>query len=138
MYVFNDPPSQETRALQPGDYNFKVLSCDAPYKSDAGNWVLPLKLVILPAHVTVYANPWCGTNKHGEKRDGIGDFLLAVNRVPRTGEEPNWGLAVGAQGRCHLKVEVAQCGRFSGHRINVVGWFHRPPQQQPEANNEYE
>ncbi len=81
----------------------------------------------------MFANPWCGTDKNGEKRDGIAEFLLAVNRVPKIGEEPDWKRLVGAKGKCRLKVEIASQGSLAGKEVNKVAWFHRPKQVGPTA-----
>src|SRR4029077_5668539 len=69
-----------------------------------------------------------GTDKNGEDRDGIAEFLLAINRVPKIGEEPDWQRLVGAKGKCRLKVEIAAQGSLAGKEVNKVAFFHRPKQ----------
>jgi hypothetical protein len=136
MYKYHAPPPPPTLGpLADDDYSFAVASCERPYSSNAGNLVLPLKLTILPSGHTVFANPWTGTDKNGDSRDGIAEFLLCVSRAPREGEEPNWNSIVGARGRCRLKTIVAQAGKLAGKRVNVVGWFHRP-EPEPGAQSQ--
>jgi hypothetical protein len=137
MYKFKPPPPPPSfDPLHPGDYSFEVVECGSPYQSSAGNLVLPLKLAILPDRVAVYSNPWCGTDKNGGSRDGIAEFLLCVGRAPREGQEPDWTSMVGAKGKCHLKLEVAQAGKLAGQQINTVGWFHRPQEVVPVQQGE--
>jgi len=112
--------------LPEGDYNFRVTSADEPYESKAGNQVLPLELDV-DEH-KVFANPWTGTTKDGQERDGIAEFLLAVNRAPAVGAEPDWKRLVGAKGVCRLKVEIAQQGALAGKEVNKVQFFHAPKQ----------
>ena len=76
----------------------------------------------------VFANPWTGETAQGEHRDGIAEFILAINRAPSIGEEPDWSRMMGAHGRVRLKVEVATQGVLAGKEINNVAFFHRPKQ----------
>jgi hypothetical protein len=125
-YKFRGAP--ESRAFGPlpqGDYSFVVTGADAPYyKND--KWILALKLTIQPQGLPVFANPWSGIDRNGEDRDGIAEFLLAINRTPAVGEEPDWGKLIGAKGKCRLKVEIAQAGALEGKEVNKVAFFHRP------------
>ena len=135
-YRFHTPPSVRSvfEPLPEDDYDFKVAQADEPYPSPAGNTVLPLKLLIAPDNVPVWANPWDGVDKNGKKRYGIAEFLLCVNRAPAEDEEPDWSALVGAKGRCHLKVEVAKVGALAGKEVNKVAWFHVPRQlSKPQA-----
>ena len=127
-YIYHGNPRERVFGPLPaGDYNFNVASIDAPYfKND--KWILPLKITIQPQGITVFANPWAGTNSYGEERDGIAEFLLSINRVPAVGQEPQWGKMVGARGRCRLKLEIAQKGVLTGKDVNKVAWFHAPKQ----------
>jgi hypothetical protein len=84
----------------------------------------------------VFANPWAGTTKDGEARDGIAEFLLSVNRAPKVGEEPDWKRLVGAKGRCRLKVEVAQVGALAGSQVNRVAYFHAPRQVEAQLKEQ--
>jgi len=132
-----EPEERVFGALPEGDYQFVVTEIDEPYTNPkSGNDVLPVKLSILPQGVPVFANPWCGTDKNGDDRDGIAEFLLAINRVPKIGEEPDWKRCTGAKGKCRLKVEIAQQGSLAGKEINKVAWFHRPKQIGPSATPE--
>ena len=134
-YRYKGEPEQRVfGALPEGDYQFVVAEIDEPYTNPrSGNDVLPVKLSIQPQGVPVFANPWCGTDKNGEDRDGIAEFLLAVNRAPKIGEEPDWKRLVGAKGKCRLKVEIAAQGSLAGKEVNKVAWFHRPKQVGPTA-----
>jgi hypothetical protein len=134
-YRYRGEPEQRVfGALPEGDYMFVVAEIDEPYTNPrSGNDVLPIKLSIQPQGVPVFANPWCGTDKNGEDRDGIAEFLLAVNRAPKIGEEPDWQRLVGAKGKCRLKVEIASQGALAGKEVNKVAWFHRPKQVGPTA-----
>jgi hypothetical protein len=132
-YKYRGAP--EARAFGPlpkGDYSFVVTGADAPYfKND--KWILAVKLTIQPQGVPVFANPWSGIDKNGEDRDGIAEFLLAINRTPAVGEEPDWGKLIGAKGKCRLKIEIAQAGALEGKEVNKVAFFHRPKQVGPLA-----
>jgi len=131
-YRFKEPAARQmVGPLPKGDYNFRVTNCDEPYESKAGNQVLPLALEV--EEHKVFANPWTGTTKDGEERDGIAEFLLCVNRAPAVGSEPDWKRLVGASGRCRLKVEIAQQGALAGKEINKVQFFHRPKQIDTKA-----
>jgi hypothetical protein len=131
-YIFRGEPEQRVfGALPEGDYNYTVSECGAPYQKDNGNWVLAVKLAIQPSGTTVFANPWMGTDKNGEARDGIAEFLVSCNRAPKPGTEPAWTKIVGARGRVRLKVEIAQMGSLAGKEVNKVGWFHTPKQVGP-------
>jgi hypothetical protein len=133
-YRFNDPPARPNFGpLKEGDYSFVVAQCDEPYQSSAGNWVLPLKLSIQPDGTPVFDNPWAGTDRNGDDRDGIAEFLLAVNRAPARGQEPNWSKVAGAKGKCHLKVVIAEKGTLAGKEVNKVGWYFIPKQVGPAA-----
>lgn len=127
-YIYKGEPQERIfGALPAGDYNFIVAAVDEPYVNPkSNNWVLPVRINILPQSVPVYANCWSGTDKNGEERDGIAEFLLAVNRAPKVGEEPQWTNVVGARGRCRLKVELAQMGVLAGKEVNKVAFFFRP------------
>ena len=119
--------------LPPGDYLFTVAECGEPYfKND--KWILAVRLAIQPGGEPVFANPWSGTDKNGDDRDGIGDFLLAVNRAPKLGAEPDWKKVVGARGKCKLKVEIAQQGALAGKEVNKIDRFYRPKEVGSAAN----
>lgn len=124
-YRFQDPPKRAAFGPMPeGDYFFIVSEIDEPYRSKAGNLVLPVKLSILPEGVPVFANPWMGTDKHDEPHDQIAEFLICINRAPARGEEPDWQRCVGARGKCRLKLEIAQQGTLAGKEVNKVDYFY--------------
>ena len=133
-YIYRgEPEGQKTfGALPDGDYAFTVSSADAPYYKNQ-HWILAVKLSIQPQGVPVFANPWTGTTTAGEERDGIAEFLLAINRAPAAGEEPRWDRLVGARGKCRLKVEIAKMGTLAGKEVNKVHYFHRPKQVGPST-----
>jgi hypothetical protein len=116
--------------LPPGDYTFSVLSADPEYKND--KWILHLKLAIHPGGDWVWAHPWSGTTSSGDERDGVGDFLLAINHAPAIGKEPAWDELIGARGRVRLKLETAP-EAFGGKPRAVVAFFHKPKQIEPSA-----
>jgi hypothetical protein len=133
-YRFKELPARPTFGPLPeGDYGFTVASGDEPYKKN-DKWILPVKLAIQPDGTPVFANPWSGVDKNGQERDGIAEFLLAINRTPAVGEEPEWGKLIGAKGKCRLKQEEAQQGKLKGKMVNKVAFFHRP-KQLPSAES---
>lgn len=132
-YIYRGAPEERTFGpLPPGDYAFVVAAADPPYEKN-DHWVMSVKLTIQPQGVPVFANPWSGTTSSGEERDGIADFLVAVNRAPTVGQEPNWAKLVGAKGKCRLKTETAQMGALAGKEVNKVAFFHRPHQLASES-----
>lgn len=127
-----EPESKAFGPLPTGDYSFVVSGSDEPYQKN-GHWILPVKLTIQPSDLTVFANPWSGMTTSGEARDGIAEFLLAINRAPEVGEEPNWTKLAGARGKCRLKVEVAAKGALAGQEVNKVAYFYRPKELKPSS-----
>jgi hypothetical protein len=124
------------KALPEGDYAFEVIRCQEPTysKSGRGNLVLTVTLQInVPTRDQVMAWPWAGTTSSGEVRDGIGEFLRAVNCAPKSGTEPDWDRIIGAKGRCHLRVETVEIGAFKGIEQNKVDYFHTPKAVGPGA-----
>lgn len=133
-YRYGGEPEQRVfGALPAGDYSFSVVEAREPYESKAGNIVLPLRLTILPDGLTLFSNPWCGTDRNGEKRDGIAEFLLCINRAPKVGQEPDWKRLTGAKGKCTLRVKIAEQGALAGKEVNEIHYFHRPKQVGPTA-----
>lgn len=133
-YIYRGEPEQRVFGPLPeGDYSYVVAECGEPYQKDNNNWVLRVKLAIQPSGVPVFASPWSGTDRNGEERDGIADFLLSCDRAPSVGSEPDWERVVGAKGRCRLKIEIAQMGALAGKEINRVDRFYRPKQVGPGA-----
>jgi hypothetical protein len=132
-YKYQGAPEQRVfGALPAGDYAFVIAEViREPYRATSGNLVLSLKLTILPDGVPVFWNGWCGIDKNGEDRDQIAELLLAVNRIPKVGSEPDWQRLVGAKGKCRLKVELAQQGALAGKEVNKVHYFYRPKEVGP-------
>ena len=133
--------SQKARSgsglLPAGDYAFSVLECQEPYQKDNGNWVLKVRLAIEPSEQWVWDQPWSGVTSAGDARDGIGDFLVAVNRAPAQGAQPDWRKVVGAKGRCKLKIELAQIGALAGKEVNRVHFYYRPKELSPPRLEEH-
>jgi hypothetical protein len=127
-YLYEDPPEIAMRELLPeGDYSFVVAAADKPSRNDNGNWVLHLKLSIQPNGTPVWANPWAGTDRLGERRDGIAEFLNCVNRKPNKGQEPDWDSLVGAKGKCRIvQREEKREGAYKGKLRNEVHYFYTP------------
>jgi hypothetical protein len=133
-YRYKGTPQERVfGALPAGDYGFVVSEAGEPYTSGSGNQVLKVRLSILPTGTTVWAHPWCGVDKNGDERDGIAEFLAAVNRLPVIGAEPDWRKLHGARGRCRLKVEIAALGALAGKEVNAVDRFYRPKELNPAA-----
>lgn len=116
--------------LPEGDYGFEVTDYQPVYQKDNGNWVLRITLQI--EDHKIFDQCWSGRDKNGEKRDGIGELLLCVNRAPpKKDQEPDWRKLIGAHGKCRLKVEVAQMGALAGKERNRVAWYYRPKEVGP-------
>jgi hypothetical protein len=137
-YVFSggDERPAVSGPLPEGDYSFVIEDFDMPYeKAESGNWVWPVRIKILPSNKIIYDYPWQGTDKTGNDRDGIGDLLLAVNRAPAQGKEPDWNSIRGARGTVTLKIEISQSGKLAGQEINRVKYYHKPKPLDMQAEN---
>jgi len=128
-YIFQggDQRRAPRRLLPPGDYFFTVSECLAPYLNSNENWVL--KISIVCEGVTILAAPWSRSDhsQTQDNRDGIGEFLLCVNRAPvHAGEVVDWKKVIGAKGKCKLR-------QREGTDFNEVQFFYRPKEiKQPE------
>jgi hypothetical protein len=125
-WKYSEPTKRNFDVLEPGDYMATVIECGRPElsKSGSGNYVVEVKVAIQPSGVHVFYHPWSGQFKKDGKlefRDNISEFLLAVNREPRGDEEPNWGVVIGARGKCKVIQE-----EYNGARRNKVAWFYSP------------
>jgi hypothetical protein len=119
--------------LPEGNYEFVVAEYQEPYQKANGNWVLKVRLTIQGQ--AVFDQPWSGETTQGEPRDGIGEFLLAINRAPKNkGDAPDWRKVEGAHGKCRLKVEVAQMGALAGQEVNRVAYYYRPKEIGPTTD----
>jgi hypothetical protein len=125
----NEKPTTFSGPLPEDDYSFSVEDYTEPYQKDNGNWVLKVRLTIKGQ--TVFDQPWSGQQSDGTPRDGIGEFLLCVNRAPKQGAEPDWRKLQGAHGKCRLKIEIAEKGKLAGKEINRVAWYYRPRELGP-------
>src|SRR5258708_1168587 len=102
-YIYRGAPESRAFGLLPlGDYNFVVDSGNAPYYKNE-KWLLKVELINQAHGIRVFETSWAGIDKNSEDRDGIAEFLLAVNRAPAAGDEPEWGRLIGAKGKCRIK-----------------------------------
>jgi hypothetical protein len=129
-YRFNREATQPTFGPKPaGDYAFVVTECsDGPTLSSAKNWVLNVRLAIGDDRATVFDNPWARSeeSKDQDGRDGIAQFLVAINMAPKGDAEPNWKGCVGKKGQCRIKLEVAKEGKYAGQEVNKVAFYYVP------------
>jgi hypothetical protein len=127
-YIYQgEPEERNVGPLAEGDYDFVVLNAGEPYESNAGNLVVKVGLQIQGSRkITVFYNAVVWTDSDGKKRDGIADFLHAINRAPKVGEEPRWDQLAGARGRLRLTTEIAGAGKYQGQQINKVHYLYRP------------
>lgn len=129
-YTYQPAPDRPTFGPLPeGDYFFLVATIDEPYQKN-NKWILPLKLAIQPDGTPVYANPWAGVDKNGDRRDQIAEFLQCINKAPQVGVEPNWPSFIGAKGKCRLTTEIAQQGALAGKEVNKVHYFYVPKKSE--------
>ena len=121
-YRYNEPPPRTFNVLPNGDYQAVITEAGEPYINDKGNHVSKVVLSIQPGGQTVFYYPWTGKTAAGEYRDNIGELLLAANRAPAVGQEPNWPKLVGAKVKVRLKVEPDQ----NSEERNVIHWVYTP------------
>jgi hypothetical protein len=128
QYKFNREATQQTFGPKPpGDYAFVVTECsDGPTLSPNNNWVLNVRLAIGEDRSTVFDNPWSRSEQSETQdgRDGIGQFLIAINMAPTGDKQPNWKGCVGKKGRCKIKIEKDQ----NGVERNKVASYYAPKQ----------
>jgi hypothetical protein len=120
-YKYQEPAARTFSVLPIGDYIAVISSVDEPYEKN-GKQVMRVILAIEPSGTTVFYYPWAGEDKQGEYRDSIAELLLAANRAPASGKEPDWAKLVGAKIKVRLKVETAP----TGIDRNVVHYVHTP------------
>jgi hypothetical protein len=131
-YKFQTPANTgpASNLLPPGDHPFVVVECEPPHVNEkSGNLVCAVKLSMQPGGQTVFASPWQGVDRNGNARDDIALFLLAINRAPHPGAEPDWDGCVGAKGKAKIKVE----DDLNGIPRNKVAFFFTPKQASPAA-----
>ena len=119
--------------LPVGDYNFTVRNCSAERESKSGlSWVITVELEIIfnDERLTILDYPSTAKDQDeaAEVRDGIGDFLLAVDRVPKGAFVPDQVL--GARGKCRLKIEEAT-GSYPAK--NKVAYYYVPREIKQSA-----
>lgn len=133
-YVYEAPPEERIIGPLPeADYDFVVTKCSQPYETKSGNVAVAVEFDILPSHHRAFYHPWKGVDRNGEKRDGIAEFLHAINRIPKVGERPRWDQLIGARGRCRLIQEEAQQGKLAGQMVNKVHYLYSPRLAQGPA-----
>jgi hypothetical protein len=120
-YKYSEPSPRTFSVLPIGDYIAVIASVDEPYEKN-GKQVMRVILAIEPSGTTIFFYPWQGHTATGEYRDSIAELLLAANRAPASGEEPDWGKLSGAKIKVRLKVEADQMGIDR----NVVHYVHTP------------
>lgn len=120
-YRYQEPSVRAFSVLPIGDYQAVITEAEEPYEKN-GKQILYIKLAIQPSGHSVFYYPWAGKDKNGDYRDNIGELLLAVNRAPAAGEEPNWKALVGAKCKVRLKVEPDQ----NGADRNVIHYVYTP------------
>lgn len=127
-YRFNAEPAQPTFSLLPaGDYSFVVTECGDPvFKEDTKNWVLAVRLAVGPEKVPVFDNPWARSEQSEKQdgRDGIAQFLMAINMAPAAGKDPDWKGCIGKKGTCKIKIENDQ----NGTPRNKIAFYFAPKQ----------
>jgi hypothetical protein len=128
QYKFNREATQQTFGPKPpGDYAFVVTECsDGPTLSSAKNWVLAVRLAIGDDRARVFDNPWARSEQSETQdgRDGIAQFLIAINMAPTGDKQPNWKGCVGKKGKCKIKIEKDQ----NDVDRNKVAFYYAPTQ----------
>jgi hypothetical protein len=127
-YRYQEPPRRTFNVLEPGDYQAVIAAAEEPYEKN-GKQILKTTLAIQPSGQTVFYYAWTGQTAAGEYRDNIGELLLAANRAPAVGKEPNWSSLVGAKVKVRLKVEPDQ----NSDDRNVIHFVYTPKQIGPQA-----
>jgi hypothetical protein len=139
-YIYEGDEAPRVFGARPaGIYQFLVDDFELPHKSEKGNWVLPVKLILMPDGNIIFDNPWTGVDKNGNKKDGIAEFLTAIDRLPEKGKAPDWGRVRNARGTCKLKVVIAEQGNLAGQEVNKVAWYilPKPGDLQPENRQQF-
>jgi hypothetical protein len=108
-YKYQTPTPRTFSVLPAGDYTAVITEAEEPYEKN-GKQIMKTQLAIQPNGQLVFYYPWAGQTKDGEYRDSIGELLLAANREPKAGEEPQWSKLAGAKIKVKLKVEQDQSG----------------------------
>ena len=122
-YRYQTPTPRTFNVLPAGDYQAVITEAEEPYEKN-GKQILKTTFAIQPSGHTVFYYAWSGQTTSGEHRDNIGELLLAANRAPTVGQEPNWAKLKGAKVKVRLKVEPDQ----NGEERNVIHWVYTPKQ----------
>lgn len=132
-YRYSEPTPRTFNVLPAGDYQAVITEAEEPYEKN-GKQILKSTLSIQPSGHTVFYYAWTGKTAAGEYRDNIGELLLAANRAPAVGQEPNWAKLKGAKVKVRLKVEPDQ----NGEERNVIHWVYTPKQAGKPASGKKE
>ena len=132
-YRYSQPAPRTFNVLPAGDYQAVITEADEPYEKN-GKQILKTVFAIQPSGHTVFYYAWSGQTAAGEHRDNIGELLLAANRAPAVGQEPNWAKLKGAKVKVRLKVEPDQ----NGEERNVIHWVYTPKQAGKPASGKKE
>ena len=131
-YRYQTPTPRTFNVLPAGDYQAVITEAKEPYEKN-DKQILYVEFAVQPTGHMVFYRAWTGKTKAGEYRDNIGELLLAANRAPALGQEPNWAKLKGAKVKVRLKVEPDQ----NGEERNVIHWVYTPKQAgKPAAKPE--
>lgn len=124
-YVYQEPKQPDFGPLPPGDYPFTVAEVQPTYISEAGNFVLPVRLAVGDQGVPVFDSPSAGASSKIGPYDRIAAFLKCINKHVAPGQKPDLSNAnlKGARGYLRLKVEIAQQGQLAGKPVNRVHYY---------------
>jgi hypothetical protein len=126
-YVYQEPAERPGRAdlLPEDDYDYTVAGLNGQvYTSNAGNVVLPVKLLVGPSKASIWDWPNAGVGKSGPY-DQIAAFLKSCGKNPAAGQRPDLSEdnLKGARGRCHVNVEIAEAGTMKGKEVNRIQYY---------------
>jgi hypothetical protein len=127
-YVYQEPTERPGMPdlLPEDDYDYIVAGLNGTvYTSNAGNVVLPIKLLVGPARASIWDYPNAGRTKQGNPYDQIAGFLKSCGKNPKPGQKPDLSEdnLKGARGRCHVQVEVAEAGSMKGKEVNRIQYY---------------
>jgi hypothetical protein len=127
-------PTGEWPLLEDGDYNFSVTSVTFPVPNDKGYYKIHIELSIQGTKLFDWR--FAGiSEKTGEPFDMITPFLIAINRIPKGGEEDSsrfWNSLAGAHGRLRLTSET-----WGEKTRNRVAFYFAPKQLKTDEPPSY-
>jgi hypothetical protein len=119
-------PSKQFVLLPEGDYPFKVMDCRGLDIEDNGNEKVSLVLYVNDRDIFVYL--YEGQGRKGPF-DMISPFLKAIRERPnidQVNDPKYWAALKGKTGRCRLKIERQQGGKYDGKEVNKVAYWIYP------------